>query len=118
MNKRQKKKFEKKLHYKKYYNVRRARIMKIISMHDKDEDSNKNGFDLVYIIDSRKMDLKHPKKIQLLKNCYFISSKTVVYDINKSINLEFESKNIVNDNSTINDVYNNYIGIFKGYKNE
>ena len=71
MNKRQKKKFKKKNRYRTYYGYRQAEIFRRLSNYI-DFKSN----DIVYIIDSRRMDLKHFQKVSVLRNCYPIGYQT------------------------------------------
>lgn len=71
MNKRQKKKFKKKNRCKTYYGYRQAEIFRRISNH-----TDLKSDDFVYIIDSRRMDLKHFHKVAVLKNCCPIGNRT------------------------------------------
>ena len=64
MNKRQKKKFKKKYNCKTYYHMREKRIIKIAESYMNDTDMNR----LIYIVDSRRMDLKHPVSVKLFTN--------------------------------------------------
>lgn len=64
MNKRQYKKYCKKYKQRSYYKVRRKRIIK--NIHDK----YGSEYNMIHIIDSHRMDLKHPIKITLFKNVY------------------------------------------------
>ena len=72
MNKRQYKKLRKKLYKHRYYDVRQEMICKNIS--SKYSNEMKNGQNILYIVDSRKMNLKHPISIKLFFNCIPISS--------------------------------------------
>ena len=102
MNRRQKKKFEKKLHCKKYCNVRREKIMRCVNKYGQSLNlPKKGGFNMVYIVDSRRMDLKHPSKIQLLANCVPVSvsfddtdkdATLVTNNENKVVTLEWGKK--------------------------
>ena len=69
MNKRQRKKFKKKNRCRTYYGYRQAEIFRRVSNYI-DLKSN----DIVYIVDSRRMDLKHFQKVSVLKNCYPIGT--------------------------------------------
>lgn len=68
MNKRQHKKYIKKLCCKTYYDMRRTIIYNTATKHIHSNSDN-NGFNMIYVIDSKRMDLKHPKKVTLLCNC-------------------------------------------------
>lgn len=63
MNKRQKKKFDKKLGCRSYYNYRYKKILNNVSKH-------MESGDWLYIVDSKRMDLKHISKINVLKNVH------------------------------------------------
>ena len=94
MNKRQKKKFEKKLRCKKYCNVRRERIMMRVNKYALKLNLSKNdAFNMVYIVDSKRMDLKHPLKIQLLANCVPVSSS--FDNVDKDATMIADNKNKV-----------------------
>ena len=69
MNTRQKKKFKKKLNCKTYLRFRRKRIIRRCSSQSTDPYQR----DIVYIQDSKRMDLKHPLHVYLLKNTYPVS---------------------------------------------
>lgn len=71
MNKRQRKKYEKKLKCKSYYNYRQKRILKIANKYIQNNNIHTDDYKLnmVYIIDSKRGDLKHIHKVQLLLNC-------------------------------------------------
>lgn len=75
MNKRQRKKFEKKLCKKTYYQYRLERIWKVATKYltASQVTTLLDGFNMLYIVDNRRMDLKHVQKVQLLENCYPIS---------------------------------------------
>lgn len=63
-----KKKQLKKLGCKTYYEYRRKKITLAVS---KDIGKAEPGcFNMIYIIDSRKMNLKHPHSVKVFKNCY------------------------------------------------
>lgn len=66
MNKRKYKKLQKKYEAKSYYEYRLRKILKY--------GSTKGDNILVHIIDSRKMDLKHPLKISIYKNQVIVSN--------------------------------------------
>ena len=89
MNRRKKKKFRKKLNNKTYYNYRRS---KIISITNKYKDDNS----ILYILDSRRGNLKHLQKVTLLQNVRPTSSQP------KEIKLSFKSQY-----STQESLYNN-----------
>lgn len=65
MNRRQKKKYDKKFGMKSYYNVRRYKIYMMASKYTEDP---LNGHCIIYVVDSKRGDLKHPVKISLLTN--------------------------------------------------
>lgn len=92
MNKRQKKKHAKKLYKHSYYEVRRQKIMNAASRY------STGKFDIVYITDSRRMDLKHPVKVVHLGNCVPCASYTTTTkdnskydDGNKEVTIEFNA---------------------------
>lgn len=66
MNKRQKKKFSSKLYQKKYINFRNRRILQIISEYYADNIDDE--FNIVLITDSKKSNMKHIKKVNVLNN--------------------------------------------------
>lgn len=65
MNRRQKKKFEKKLGCKKYIDYRNIMITKICAEYAKEHQIEDY---IIYVIDSRKMNGKHPVSVQILLN--------------------------------------------------
>ena len=71
MNKRQKKKFDKKLGCRSYADYRLRRIMKAVRNHY-DIGSN----DILYIVESKRGKYKCPLKVQLFKDCYPKSMST------------------------------------------
>lgn len=72
MNKRQKKKCDKKFGLRSYYEVRRHKVYMAVSKYSEEIGLERNP--IVYIIDSRRMDLKHPIKISLISNAVPISA--------------------------------------------
>ena len=71
MNKRHKKKFINKCNMKTYLNSRRIKIT--VNANKCIPENQRSSNNIIYIIDSRKTDLKHPKKVTLLTNCYPIA---------------------------------------------
>lgn len=69
MNKRQYKKYVKKYNKKSYYNYRYEVIKNYIRGR---YDTNEDGL-FIYIIDSRKGNLKHLKRVQCFTNVYPVS---------------------------------------------
>lgn len=65
MNRRQKKKFKKKLGCKKYIDYRNIMIAKRCTEYAKEHQIEDYA---IYVIDSRKMNSKHPASIQILLN--------------------------------------------------
>ena len=65
MNMRQKKKFEKKLGCKKYIDYRNIMIAKRCAEYAKEHQIEDYA---IYVIDSRKMNSKHPVSVQILLN--------------------------------------------------
>ena len=65
MNRRQKKKFEKKLGCKKYIDYRNIMITKICAEYAKEHQIEDY---IIYVIDSRKMNGKHTVSVQILLN--------------------------------------------------
>lgn len=63
-----KKKQLKKLGCKRYYEYRRKKI--ILAASKAMEETEPGCFNIVYIVDSRKMNLKHPHSVKTFKNCY------------------------------------------------
>lgn len=93
MNKRQYKKWKKKLYKRRYYDVRQAIIYKKALSSCKIE-----GNCLLYIVDSKRMNLKHPISIRLLCNCEPVTVSTE----QKEIDIEFECyTNLIADNSVV-----------------
>ena len=76
MNKRQYKKHLKKLKCKSYYKMREKRIVMIADKYRKPmQPLDPYCLNIVYIVDSKRMNLKHPHSVKLLGNCYPTSSK-------------------------------------------
>ena len=76
MNKRQRKKFEKKLRHKTYNGYRAAFIVKrLFESAHRDGIDTSGGNNLVYIVTDRTGNLKRPKKCQLFTNVIPVSSK-------------------------------------------
>lgn len=98
MNRRQKKKFDKRDGCKTYLNFRLHRIIKAVEKHITDDT------DLILITDSKRMDLKHPHQIRLLKQV-----RPVAMNDNKPeftgepINIQF------NANTTVGATYNAWL---------
>ena len=65
MNRRQKKKFKKKLGCKKYIDYRNIMIAKRCAEYAKEHQIE---YYAIYVIDSRKMNSKHPVSVQILAN--------------------------------------------------
>ena len=65
MNRRQKKKFKKKLGCKKYIDYRNIMIAKRCAEYAKEHQIE---YYAIYVIDSRKMNSKHPVSVQILLN--------------------------------------------------
>lgn len=65
MNRRQKKKFKKKLGCKKYIDYRNIMIAKRCAEYAKEHQIE---YYAIYVIDSRKMNSKHPVSAQILAN--------------------------------------------------
>lgn len=68
MNKRQKKKLKKKLGCKSYYKYRQKVLIQKACRGIKNADEG--CFNIVHIIDSKKMNLKHPHSVKVFTNCY------------------------------------------------
>ena len=88
MNRRIKKKLDKRYGCKTYLNFRRHRIIKVVEKYITDD------IDLILITDSKRMDLKHLQQIRLLNNV-----KPIAIDseyTSKPINIEFTANTIVN----------------------
>jgi hypothetical protein len=91
MNRRIKKKFDKRDGCKRYLNFRLHRIIKAVGKHITDDT------DLIIITDSNRMDLKHPHQIRLLKQV-----RPVAMNDNKPeftgepINIQFNANTILN----------------------
>ena len=100
MNKRQRKKFNKKLNKKSYYKYREAKIYFLCNNYLKSKGMKTNGnkFNAIYIIDSKRMDLKHPIKVELLLNCYPSSVATI------STNEFIKSVTGIDDQETVNTI--------------
>lgn len=64
MNKRKKKKYERKFRQKVYYNARKCKIARFTSNFIQ----TKENVDLLHIIDSKRGNLKHPLKIACFTN--------------------------------------------------
>ena len=96
MNKRQYKKYVKKLKCRSYYQMRRKRIMMIADKYIKlMQPLDPYCLNIVYIVDSKRMNLKHHHSVKLLGNCYPAS-------MNKDNNttqftLEFKAGGISNE---------------------
>lgn len=65
MNKRQYKKYAKKYFKKSYYDVRYAKIVEKVAKANNIIPNHKSNY-AVFIVDSRRGDLKHPVSIKLL----------------------------------------------------
>lgn len=80
MNKRQVKKFQKKLCRKTYLGYRLAHINElvkpIVEKYEKEHGEGSAGSTFVYMIDSRRGDLKHLLRVQIFFNCVPAKMKT------------------------------------------
>lgn len=77
MNRRRSKKYIKKRHRKSYYDVRLTLILEKANKYINTKDIDSNGIMMmIHIVDSRKGNLKHPKKVQLLPNLHVNSIST------------------------------------------
>lgn len=88
MNRRIKKKLDKRDGCKTYLNFRLHRIIKAVEKHITDD------IDLILITDSKRMDLKHLQQIRLLNNV-----KPIAIDseyTSKPINIQFTANTILN----------------------
>ena len=84
MNRRQKKKFKKKLGCKKYIDYRNIMIAKICAEYAKEHQIE---YYVIYVIDSRKMNSKHPVSVQILLNPqpgYPSSSNDLVNEVDQT----------------------------------
>ena len=84
MNRRQKKKFKKKLGCKKYIDYRNIMIAKRCAEYAKE---NQIEDYIIYVIDSRKMNSKHPVSVQILLNPqpgYPSSSNDLVNEVDQT----------------------------------
>lgn len=91
MNRRIKKKLDKRYGCKTYLDFRRHRIIKAVEKYITDDT------DLILITDSKRMDLKHPQRIRLLEQVRPVAidgSKPETTD--KPINIQFRANTIVN----------------------
>ena len=84
MNKRQYKKYIKKLGCRSY---REYRLKKLLEP-TKDIDLNSDEFNIVLINDSRRGDLKHVDSVKVFSNCVPVSCETP-YDINIKLRSEY-----------------------------
>ena len=76
MNRRKSKKYIKKRHHKSYYDVRWTLILEKANKYINTKDIDSDGIMMIHIVDSRKGNLKHPKKVQLLSNLHVNSIST------------------------------------------
>ena len=84
MNRRQKKKFKKKLGCKKYIDYRNIMIAKRCAEYAKEHQIE---YYAIYVIDSRKMNSKHPVSVQILANLqpgYPSSGNDLVNDVDQT----------------------------------
>ena len=84
MNRRQKKKFKKKLGCKKYIDYRNIMIAKRCAEYAKEHQIEDYA---IYVIDSRKMNAKHPVSVQILLNPqpgYTSSSNDLVNEVDQT----------------------------------
>ena len=93
MNKRKKKKYERKFRQKVYYNVRKYKISRLTSdfiqtKKNADLINITNGPNLLHIIDCKKGNLKHPLKITCLMNLMPIGISSNTCDTNKILEVE------------------------------
>ena len=88
MNRRIKKKLDKRYGCKTYLNFRRHRIIKVIEKYITGDTS------LILITDNKRMNLKHPQQIRLLNNVRPIAIDSGYTD--KPINIQFTANTIVN----------------------
>lgn len=98
-----KKKQLKKLGCKTYYEYRRKKIILAVS---KDMGEAEPGcFDMIYINDSRKMNLKHPHSVKVFKNCY--PTGVHITTDSKEKEIEFQCVS-VSENEKVKSVVSNY----------
>ena len=88
MNRRIRKKLDKRYGCKTYLNFRRHRIIKVIEKYITGDTS------LILITDNKRMNLKHPQQIRLLNNVRPIAIDSGYID--KPINIQFTTNTIVN----------------------
>ena len=74
MNRRQKKKLEKRLGCQTYYGFRNALIRnfanRMIQKYEEDHGEGSAGNTMICIVDSKKMDLRHIKSLKVFFCCY------------------------------------------------
>ena len=98
MNRRIKKKFDKRDGRKTYLNFRLHRIIKAVEKHISDDT------DLILITDSNRMDLKHPHQIRLLKQVMPVTMNDNKPEFTgEPINIQF------NANTTVGATYNAWL---------
>lgn len=85
MNKRQLKKFNKKKMCKTYYGYRYKNILELA-------DKYNTNTELIYVVDSRRMDFKHIQSIKLLTNICPVQ----VPSLSEDLDIEFESNTVNN----------------------
>ena len=115
MNKRQKKKFDKKLNNKTYYNYRRCKLALALKSYTTGEN------DILYIVDSKRMDLKHIKEISVLKNVTILQPKLNKDDNSGEFAIEFSCFNTsCNDavDNAVDEWFNNYKNWFENISRE
>lgn len=108
MNKRQKKKFEKKLNNKTYYNYRRRKLALLLKSYTIGEN------DILCITDSRRMDLKHIDKICVLRNVTMSQPNLNKDDKAGEITIEFNCNN-TSYSSTVNNKTDELINNYKNW---
>ena len=106
MNKRQKKKFEKKLFCKTYYGCRQRKLSLLAERYDVGEN------DILYIVDSKRMDLKHLHRVCVLKDVNIQPCYNTDHNVN-DVDIEFSC-----NGSSYNDDINNIADeLMNNYKN-
>lgn len=101
MNKRQYKKYLKKLKCRSYYSMRQKRIVDIANKYiNTSRNHDFDAINMVYIVDSKRMDLKHPHSVKLLCDCTPVSCKSVngkLFDSSCTLEWSIDNKEANNE---------------------
>lgn len=98
-----KKKQLKKLGCKSYYEYRRKKI--ILAASEAIGEVEPGCFNMIHIIDSRKMNLKHPHSVKVFRNCY-PTGMNIASD-SKEKEIEFQCTSVL-ENEKVKSVASNY----------